>query len=584
MRSIFGRATLAGFALVALASPAIALWLPNGTPIQSWRDLRDYSPIAVSDGASGALIAWLTMINDSSGAIHIHRVNATGSAGDWFPPTVTILNVSLVTHDPTIPWKLDHAIAPDGSGGLYVAWRDRRNDRDGDLFLQHYDAQGWAKPGWPERGVTIHVGTGYEYDPALAADDYGGVFVAWSDSRVNFYHAFVQRFGADGQVTPGWPADGVRVDTDASNHQTKAVVASDGAGGAYVGWWDTRFNGASYLQHVGPYGQIAPGWPTDGLALAPTHTQDLRLLSSGLGDVYAVWTDVPLDGPPWQVHVQRVSPGGMLAAGWPVGGRALGGSVASSFDVGAVADAGGIVVAWTDLRDFAADHAYHVYAQRVLENGTLAAGWGVAGLRPGIGAHQEEFPRLATDGAGGALVTWAERDGASPRTLRARRITAAATFGPPDRAEGVTVCAIGDPASPEVVSDGRGGLIEVWYDARSGSGDIYALGVPGFQFDVPGSTAAPSGALALSPPRPNPSAASSTWSLVIPAEGSLQAEVRDLTGRKLRTLLDAPRVAPGYAEIHWDGRDDLGARARPGVYFVRVRTAAGERTVRVVRL
>lgn len=56
----------------------------------------------------------------------------------------------------------------------------------------------------------------------------------------------------------------------------------------------------------------------------------------------------------------------------------------------------------------------------------------------------------------------------------------------------------------------------------------------------------------------------------------------DLAGRRVRSLLSDPNVAPGVQHIHWDGRDDWGARVRAGVYFVRLQVGADIRKARLV--
>ena len=54
--------------------------------------------------------------------------------------------------------------------------------------------------------------------------------------------------------------------------------------------------------------------------------------------------------------------------------------------------------------------------------------------------------------------------------------------------------------------------------------------------------------------------------------------VYDASGRRVRTL----ETRDGRAR--WDGRDDDGGEAPPGLYFVRWRDATRTRTVRAVRL
>ena len=71
--------------------------------------------------------------------------------------------------------------------------------------------------------------------------------------------------------------------------------------------------------------------------------------------------------------------------------------------------------------------------------------------------------------------------------------------------------------------------------------------------------------------------------ITLPADAQTRVDVVDVMGRQLRTVIDAPLLA-GTTEVTWNGVDRDGRSARPGVYFARLRTAAGSRAVRFTRL
>jgi hypothetical protein len=83
--------------------------------------------------------------------------------------------------------------------------------------------------------------------------------------------------------------------------------------------------------------------------------------------------------------------------------------------------------------------------------------------------------------------------------------------------------------------------------------------------------------------RPNPfrSAASIRWTAA--RVGSVRITVYDLGGRLVRVLESGERPA-GAGETAWDGRDAHGRPVASGVYAVRVQTADGTATRKVVRL
>jgi hypothetical protein len=90
-------------------------------------------------------------------------------------------------------------------------------------------------------------------------------------------------------------------------------------------------------------------------------------------------------------------------------------------------------------------------------------------------------------------------------------------------------------------------------------------------------------AFGLSVAQPNPTAAGVRWSLSLVAPGWVRATILDAAGSRVRALISEQRAA-GRHTIEWDGRSARGGRARPGVYFLVVETAAGTRRVPVILL
>jgi hypothetical protein len=93
---------------------------------------------------------------------------------------------------------------------------------------------------------------------------------------------------------------------------------------------------------------------------------------------------------------------------------------------------------------------------------------------------------------------------------------------------------------------------------------------------------APELELALARPAPNPSADATTLAFTLPRAGTARLEVIDLAGRRVWTHEGA--FAAGVQGVRWDGRASDGSPVRAGVYFVRLVTAQGERSARLVRL
>jgi hypothetical protein len=89
--------------------------------------------------------------------------------------------------------------------------------------------------------------------------------------------------------------------------------------------------------------------------------------------------------------------------------------------------------------------------------------------------------------------------------------------------------------------------------------------------------------VALSMAAPNPSRDRTHLDFETSARGRADAVVFDAAGRRVKTLLSGV-IEAGRHALTWDGRDEDGARAGAGVYFVRATTAGASATRRIVRV
>jgi hypothetical protein len=85
----------------------------------------------------------------------------------------------------------------------------------------------------------------------------------------------------------------------------------------------------------------------------------------------------------------------------------------------------------------------------------------------------------------------------------------------------------------------------------------------------------PPAAVALLPAYPSPFNATTAMEFALPAASRVQMRVYDVRGALVRSLVDESRGA-GVHRVTWNGRDDRGARAASGVYYVHF--AAAEKT------
>ena len=150
------------------------------------------------------------------------------------------------------------------------------------------------------------------------------------------------------------------------------------------------------------------------------------------------------------------------ADGSPVGGTTMICGAPGHQSLEAVIDdgAGGAILAWTDRRNGNED----VYAQRV--NSNAVPQWAANGVAACTAGGSRRRPRIASDGAGGVIMTWQDAVTSTDPNILAQRINSSGT--PQWGASGAAVCT--DPSlqfSPVLASDGAGGAIVFWNDLRS---------------------------------------------------------------------------------------------------------------------
>jgi hypothetical protein len=148
-------------------------------------------------------------------------------------------------------------------------------------------------------------------------------------------------------------------------------------------------------------GSIAPGWPANGaLIVLGRYMRDL--VADGAGGAYLACATGSFEDDDY--FLQRFTASGAIAPGWPEGGAAVCTAPDVRFDLRMVADgAGGALLAWADYPDFWEDE---IFLQRMRPDGILASGWPVNGLRVTDNALFDSGPFLAPDEMGGAYLCW----------------------------------------------------------------------------------------------------------------------------------------------------------------------------------
>ena len=337
-----------------LNAAGIELWTVDGVLVSNAANGQT-APVVVSDGMSGAIVAWRDA-RGADGDIYAQRVPANGAPA-W---TLNGVAVCVTTGDQEQP-----AAVSDGAGGVLLAWRDRRVP-NADIFAQRVSNSG--SPAWTANGVAVCNATGDQEAPTAVADGTGGMILAWGDPRGANSDVFAQRMNALG--APQWTANGVSL-CNATGNQTAARLCMDGANGAVVVWEDRRGADADvYAQRVSNAG--AAMWTANGVAVcnATADQTTPAIAADPTGAAIISWSDrrTPANGA--DIYAQRLT----LAAGaasWLANGSLACDTTGDQMLPSIISDGqGGASVAWQDFRGGAASD---LYGQRIDTTGAIPA-------------------------------------------------------------------------------------------------------------------------------------------------------------------------------------------------------------------
>jgi len=90
-------------------------------------------------------------------------------------------------------------------------------------------------------------------------------------------------------------------------------------------------------------------------------------------------------------------------------------------------------------------------------------------------------------------------------------------------------------------------------------------------------------AFALLPPAPNPGSGTMTLRFRLPQTADATLDIYSPGGQRIWSSVQSSLPA-GEHVVRWNGRDSGGARVAAGLYFVRLNTVFGHRSVKLVRL
>jgi hypothetical protein len=185
------------------------------------------------------------------GASRLQRFTRSGTVAPGWPA----LGVAVLPSG-----DFDTELMNDGAGGAIIY----SHDYSSPPRVTRFDGSGIRHSGWPPAGLTLSSSTQLPSDDLLdnlfpSGPDHA--LAAWTradvgaDSHPNGKKSIlVQRFGVDGTLDPGWPAEAVVAVASDTIRCSSAIP--DGAGGAYLLW---EAHGAPRMNHVLVDGTVIGG-------------------------------------------------------------------------------------------------------------------------------------------------------------------------------------------------------------------------------------------------------------------------------------------------------------------------------------
>jgi hypothetical protein len=540
---------IAGLLLCSGVGGLSASWIDNGVTVcGAVREQRN--PRAVSDGAGGVIIVWEDNRNHFNWDLYAQRISSTGDTL-WELNGVTVCAANLD--------QIDARLVPDGAGGAFIAWTDYRNGTTNwDVYMQRISPDG--QPLWAADGIAVCAGPSLQYAPEIAPDDSGGVIAAWLDAG----GVYAQRISGEGEAL--WDSSGVVI---SGGNNTRLQILGDGSGGAII----VREEADLYAQRVSRGGIVQ--WKVNGVTVcnAGGYQSRPQLVSDGAGGAIITWMDFRMFV--WDIFAQRISAGG--AAMWAPNGIVICAAENDQIVPCIVSDgSGGAIISWVDGRSGELD----IYARAV--NAVGAYPWPGGTIPVCTAPFAQQEVEMVPDGAGGAIIEWTDgRTGVNDIYCQRMSAAGAALW----TSGGISACAeSGDQDEPRIVSDGYGGAIAVWRDARIGSADIYAQRIRfnGAITSADGNRV-PAMRAELLPLAPNPFSGGVAIRFNIDTAGGVALKVFDVRGGLVRDLGHRQALA-GSHSIAWNCRDDTGRRVGSGVYFIQMKIGAGVITRKAVVL
>ena len=291
-------------------------------------------------------------------------------------PEGLVVADSSVSVDDFYPYTIT-----DGRGGSYIVWQDFRNHTDINIYVQRLDSTG--REIFKHNGVPVTEAPNYQQLNLCASDGKGGLFFTWADSR-DIIHTYIYAQHMDSSGNMLWQKDGIKISDEEGG---SAQVVRDVEGGIIVNYVD-YINDNLVVQRIDSAGNRM--WGNSGIHLSNNgFVNFLHSATDGKGGIIVSWI-VNDDS---AIYAQRFRHDGSLV--WS-SDRIRVSVVDKERSINAMIDypGSGSVICWTTGTNV------EVRAQRIDSTGNLL--WGNNGIHVDYGGLYTGIP--VTDQKGSIYI------------------------------------------------------------------------------------------------------------------------------------------------------------------------------------
>ena len=443
---LFGSFQILIFILIPIqANAQETLWEENGVPIRQGVHIEWQRTVCPGDNGT-AIFVW-SDTRYGARNVFAQKIDASGNFL-WGNEGAEVTNLSGRQEDPV-------AIT-DGSGGAFIAWVEYRFDEEGDVYIQHVDANGNIL--MDEEGEALARVDGRHLTINMCTDSSGGVFVTWQDKRNllddDIYGTHVS---ADHDIVS--PGTGVAI-IEMNGAQGAKSLEYTGSGQATLLWSDTRSGAGNDI-----YGQkinmdMTKVFADDGLPIAVTSELETKPRTTYMSNdtSFVVWQSGTESS---DIYFNFLTSDGLVFSDPQVVSTFSSNKKGPRVKRNGVGD---VFVQWTDYRANATDGNH--YFQKIIGGGTRA--WDESGVQ--LDSYGDDHhARFVGDAYGGSHIFW-ERGTYPDVDIMYQQIQSDGNLVMTDAM--VISDADGYQSMPIAVSDGAYGAYVIFADQENGSIDL----------------------------------------------------------------------------------------------------------------